>query len=1020
MTMQNPKPWQILIEDPQFDEQDLDEQGNPRQIGSRTQYTTSYGLDEQDALNRYNEMYPSASPSRKISVVGVDPSFEEMMRTNTSSPNNPYFSNYNYANQYYGQQNPYAMPFLANTGNIDVNRQRGNPTPFSAELGQQPTFANMMQGMNRLAPPPSTARSVNADLAGFQLPTSYDAQIPFQPQQYQGGQNVVQGDTSYMDPYKLVSSQPNMDPRSWMPLGQGIDDMFPMFGPPAGGGADWGIEQDYSEEDIANLQERDRQNRAANPGRDKAGYYDTMTYEQQEQYDNELREARDKLGSLVQLNPWRTGLNWVGEGLSRAGRGQPTFQQDYLLQELSKVGITPEQYYSDDIDLLNQLIENKGSDLSMAGAQINPVTGQPDYRDRVMAEERYSELTRDEQEIETAATEDQSLVSQTQRQITPGMFNEAMQAIKTIQGGGQAVLPKNIVEAGMSDATGNSMPAVLLRQFYDAQARTSPFEQAQLERLEGMDQATKIDIPVAEIQGRLDQIGMEQESANYRSQIGFASDQMQMASSERINNSQLRSSEMIAQATNQSREYVAEVSANASRDVAQINGLSSQQVALINTRSAAEVAEITGMTQRDVERIKGEIQENIAVATNSSKEFIARLQSEAQLEVAQTQKESAYQVSTINNMSAEKIAGASNLTQLDVIEMQTEAQTTIANANNTSAETIAMLIYSDDATALRASELTDLKDIEKIRNDYNVALAQLTGTDAQLVAGINTGSAQTLQTAQIEYEKAKYEYEIAEAAKAEVLLATERQTIRTEQAQAATTARTQALADAATLRTQQLADIQAQYERSDQLLTAQQDREDDLREAEETYQASLRTAEQTYQNLVREDIQTFEGQQATGAQGAQMDLETLRVLGGYANPQELQAAQLELQRGGLSEEENSNLQALLARGGLTAQERLAEIQSETRSSEMNSLLALLSNPQALGAFVTILSGEMPFESVPTMGQLTDMTPGRLEYLQGALSALGIDPQTFIRMAQDVTPQAFQETGPFGQLSAMIA
>ena len=49
-----------------------------------------------------------------------------------------------------------------------------------------------------------------------------------------------------------------------------------------------------------------------------------------------------------------------------------------------------------------------------------------------------------------------------------------------------------------------------------------------------------------------------------------------------------------------------------------------------------------------------------------------------------------------------------------------------------------------------------------------------------------------------------------------------------------------------------------------------------------------------------------------------------------------------------------------------------------------------------------------------------MTPNRIEYLQGALSALGIDPQTFIRMAQDVTPQAFQETGPFGQLSAMIA
>ena len=151
-----------------------------------------------------------------------------------------------------------------------------------------------------------------------------------------------------------------------------------------------------------------------------------------------------------------------------------------------------------------------------------------------------------------------------------------------------------------------------------------------------------------------------------------------------------------------------------------------------------------------------------------------------------------------------------------------------------------------------------------------------------------------------------------------------------------------------------------------------------------------------------------------------MDIETLRVLGGYDTPQEFQTAQIELQRGGLSEEDDKSLKALLAAGGLTAEQRLAEISAETRSQEMNALLALLSNPQALGAFVTMMTGDLPFETVPTMGQLIDMTPSRIEYLQGALSALGIDPQTFIRMAQDVTPGAFQEAGPFGQLSAMIA
>ena len=151
-----------------------------------------------------------------------------------------------------------------------------------------------------------------------------------------------------------------------------------------------------------------------------------------------------------------------------------------------------------------------------------------------------------------------------------------------------------------------------------------------------------------------------------------------------------------------------------------------------------------------------------------------------------------------------------------------------------------------------------------------------------------------------------------------------------------------------------------------------------------------------------------------------MEILQMQFMEGYQTPQDYQAALLERERGGLDETEFQSLQKILAAGGLTAEQRLAEIGAETRSAEMNSLLSLLSNPQALGAFVTIISGELPFEAVPTMGQLTEMTPNRIEYLQGALSALGIDPQTFIRMAQDVTPQAFQETGPFGQLSAMIA
>jgi hypothetical protein len=137
-------------------------------------------------------------------------------------------------------------------------------------------------------------------------------------------------------------------------------------------------------------------------------------------------------------------------------------------------------------------------------------------------------------------------------------------------------------------------------------------------------------------------------------------------------------------------------------------------------------------------------------------------------------------------------------------------------------------------------------------------------------------------------------------------------------------------------------------------------------------------------------------------------------------PAEYANLQRDIARGGMTVEQSSGLAALVARGGLTPEERMAELDASTRSDQMNALVQLLSNPTSLGAFVTAISGQLPFDVVPTMSQLVEMTPSRLSYLQGALAAVGIDPQTFIQMAQDVTPQAFQSAGPFGQITAMVA
>lgn len=860
------KPYQILIEDQQFDADD-----STKPIGSRVQYTTSYGVNEQDALDKYNVNFPTTPNRLRTEVVGVDPSFQEMMRTNTSSPNTPYFS----GSQYYGRPNPYGAPMLPNTQNIDVNRARETITPFTQQISQFSSPGMIFSDMQNFAPPPSFAEQANARAAGIDLPTTYDAQTP--PSFPQG-----------LDPFKVVQGpegyQGQMDPGSFAPADPNILQGMPLTGMQ-------GTAQTTTSPFIG----------------------------------QNVDSLRTQLASALNASIGFGGFVNLGSN---------------KLNALADVGITQDMIQSNDINvlenirqtLINTNVLQNPVFATRSGAESNFLPGflqggsfgsffGDQERRALDAQQGLREFEQPQPPATTEQPEqEQDTFTSVAGQITPADFNAAMQAIRTVQGGGSASLPESIIRLGMSDSTGNSAAAQLVRQFGDAQARSMPFEQAQRQREEAMEQA-RLDIDQQTANNALDVAGLEQKSANYRAQLGFASDQMQVQSNERINNANNRSAEFIAQATNQSRERVAEVSANASRDVAQINGLSAQQVALINTRSAAEVAEITGMNQREVERIKGDIQERIAQATNTSKEDIARLQTNAQISVADVQKFSAENVARINAASAVEIAGLSNLTDIEVAQAQRDAQIEVAEQNRLSQEKIAELIYSEDAEALRMQEFNNLKEIEEIRNEYATRLAQLTNTDAQRVAEINAGSAESMQEAQLEFEKLKYERELEEA-------------------------------------------------------------------------GAIQAAE-------RERLE-------------------MQFLGGYNTPEEFTAALNERSRGGLTVEEDRNLQALLAAGGLTPEQRLAEISAESRSQEMNSLIALLSNPQALGAFVTIVSGELPFQSVPTMGQLAEMTPGRLEYLQGALSALGIDPQTFVRMAQDVTPQAFQESGPFGQLSAMVS
>ena len=833
-------------------------------------------------MEAYNKNFPTTAGRIRTEVVGIDPSFQEMMRTNTSSPNTPYFSQD--TGRYYGMANPYAVATLPNTQNIDVNRARQTITPFTDQSGmQQGTPADILYGLRRMAPPPNY--NLGSNMGSVQLPTTYDAQaMPSFPQG--------------LDPYRVVEGpdgyQGQMDPGGFAPADPNILQGMPLTG--MQGTAQTGT--------VRSLQQLSTQ---------------------ELQLGTQLKDYLLSLTGLDQLGGggFPFGIQDTVSLLTPYADQSPTEKRRKREEMIRQLGITDEMFNSSDPAVLQNVISR---------LQGSNILNDSEFVDQSPA----AELERRQQleAIQQPQQEDTDELTMG-AQVTPEDFNAAMQAIREVQAGGTASLPDSIIRLGMSDTTGNSPAAQLVRQFGDAQARSMPFEQATQRRQETLEQA-RLDLDTAAVNNALDIAGMQARSDDYRAQLGFASDQMQIQSTERINNANIRSAEMIAQASNQSNERIAEVSANASRDVAQINGLSQQQVALINTRSAKEVAEITGLNQREVERIKGDIQTRIAQATNLSKEDIARIQADAQTDVAQIQMQSAVNVATKNNLSAQLISEDSNQTQLQIAEAQRKAQAEVARQNRLSQENIAQLIYSEDAEALRVAEFEDLKEIERIRNDYAKELAQAIDISEealavnpegvvknmeQYIAEINTRATKDFQDAQLAFEKEKYQ-----------------------------------------------AEIDAQPEQLE----------------------------------------------------FQKELAQMQFQGGYETPEEFKAAQIEIGRGGLTQKEDESLRALLAAGGLTPEQRLDEIRAESRSQEMNSLMALLTNPQALGAFVTIISGELPFETVPTMGQLTEMTPSRIEYLQGALSALGIDPQTFIRMAQDVTPQAFQETGPFGQLSAMIS
>ena len=1051
-------PFMFYLLQPDYEEADPNDPEGKKMItrkGSKG-IEIEYGLDEQSAQNKLMERIGTSWPDQVVRSEGVDPLFAYRQSiSNNFSPNNPYYTG------------------AGATGPVNTNFTPRYATSGPAQTTGNPYFDILNQGQsNYLA---DFERQQEIDRTGQKQPQPWTDQYRNPPPgMTQGSATWTAGDAGaggYITPTQpfQIPSAPQYNTQGGMQGAAGPWGLQDLNMGELPSSFDAPLSRDYGAGPSYGASVSATGGALVGPGRaDVDAEFPPMKGGEKE------GEAEEEPFRIENLDALRDQI--VNALNATTGFGGFVNLGSNKLNALGRVGITQEMIQSNDINVLEDVRQRLldtdvlqdsvfGTRSDMA-SQFLPgflqggtgsIFGDQERRALISQQNLREFEAPTPAETTEETTEETGLTTPGYDAITPGIYNEGLRALRSVQSGNQdAMLPKEIMQEAL--ARPESIAADLVRQYQNAQEQMMPFGRALGQRQEMIDEYAQItkaerqmqtDILQSEMtrQTALDTAGISAQSADYRTAIDFAGTQMQIQAQERTANAQIRSAEMISQAGNQSQEYIAELQTNTTFDVARMNNMTQQEVALISSRTTLEAAEITGMTQRDVANIKGQFEQRIADATNLSREEIQRLQNASAREVADIQRSSNENVATINTMAQMSIATSSNATQGEIARMQTEATKNVAEANNTTELEIAKLVYSADATTLRGLELAEQQAIMKIQNDYAkemVALGAAEGiqTTEEAIIDANNEAATDLQNAQLEYEKTKYEYENAERVKAELLLADERKTVRTAAETAATQARQQALDDAGTLRTQQITDLEDEYERSDKLLADRQEREDNLREAEQLYEAGLLTAEQEYQKELsdaekeyqeqlttegreyqtgeREDIEAFQTSERTGTETAQMDIETLRVLGGYDTPQEFQTAQIELQRGGLSEEDDKSLKALLAAGGLTAEQRLAEISAETRSQEMNALLALLSNPQALGAFVTMMTGDLPFETVPTMGQLIDMTPSRIEYLQGALSALGIDPQTFIRMAQDVTPGAFQEAGPFGQLSAMIA
>ena len=108
---------------------------------------------------------------------------------------------------------------------------------------------------------------------------------------------------------------------------------------------------------------------------------------------------------------------------------------------------------------------------------------------------------------------------------------------------------------------------------------------------------------------------------------------------------------------------------------------------------------------------------------------------------------------------------------------------------------------------------------------------------------------------------------------------------------------------------------------------------------------------------------------------------------------------------GLSSQQFLNMQGTQARGGLSVEERLAEISAANEPERLAALMGAL-NPTVQGALQGFGMATPP--TVPTISNIRNSSAERQQYLEGLFGSFGVSPSMLANLIQSVSPGT-----PFG-------